>query len=98
MHSSGGSHSGDTNAWQGGGPISELSTVKTLVQLGRICGGGEGGSDGVAVLRDALNRGEPKGGLEMSLRKWGEVCAAAADGPWLSARPWGGGWRCQKCI
>lgn len=65
--------------------------MKTLVQLGRICGGGEGGSDGVAILQDALNHREPKGGLEMSLRNWGKVCAAAADGSWLSVWPWWGG-------
>lgn len=53
--------------------------------------GGKGGSRRrqsrglrMTILKDALNCGEPKAGLEMSLSNWDKVCSEATDGPWLS--------------
>lgn len=38
----------------------------------------------MTIPKDALNCGEPKGGLKMSLSNWDKVCSEATDGPWLS--------------
>lgn len=38
----------------------------------------------MTIPKDALNCGEPKGGLEMSLSNWDKVCSEATDGHWLS--------------